>query len=69
MNNVTLTLTKDEANYLMAALDTHVRAKGLNQAGSAYAVAQKVNEAIAESQKPTKIDLGEQAPEAEEEAA
>lgn len=38
-------LSKNELNYLLNAIDTHVRANGLNVAALGAVVAQKIQEA------------------------
>ena len=53
-------LTKDECQYILNAIDTHVRSKGINAAGPGVVIAQKMQTEFSVPTEP--IDAPDAAP-------
>jgi|DEB0MinimDraft_6_1074348.scaffolds.fasta_scaffold125819_3 hypothetical protein len=53
MENVKLSLSQEEVNALVSLLDIGVKASGLQSVRAATALVSKIEEAVAESNKPT----------------
>lgn len=54
MDQISLTLTKDEAQYILHSLDSYVKANGLSVASTAVVITMKLQQSVKEVKPPPK---------------